>query len=101
MKGVLADCPRDTVAILVGNRFSRWARLLVRLSLRFDIILTTKRGIIGDLERYRRRRRNNVFGVMWKFFIFLMFLMLFYICIMVSLIHNNNNNNKNHYHIEL
>src|SRR6185369_13759186 len=62
LKGVLADCPRDTtVAILVGNQFSVWDHLWARLS-RFDIILTTRENIIGDLARYQpRQRRNNVF----------------------------------------
>jgi len=82
LKGVLADCPRDTVAILVGNRFSVWAHLWARLS-RFDIILTTRGDIIEDLARYqprRRRRSNTCWVVLWEI---LKLLMLSYICFKV------------------
>ena len=82
-------------SVLVGKRFSPWARIRAILSRR-DIILTTKENLISDMERYQSWRRN-IRCCSENFF---MFLMLFYICIMVSLIHNNNNN-KDHYHIEL
>lgn len=97
LEGVLANCPRDTVGIIVGNRFSRWAFLRARMS-RFDIILTHRRYIIRDLREYRPRRK-----ILWIVLEILKFLILFYICIMVFLIYIklHHNNNKDHYHVEL